>query len=149
MTKFLDGVDALGYRYNGNPGYLMSPEEYALFLSLIYDRNSANTIETASVELLPTEDGVLIYQIPEGYEGTLLALKVEADGFCKFDLTINTNSVFSGRNSYARPAVESNVQIDVKSLDSIEAKVTNISVFGQTNKYKIYLYLMLRVPPTP
>lgn len=69
LVKFLDGVDALGYKYNGTPAYLMSAEQYALFLSHIYDTDAANFIETSTVELLPNEAGVLSYTIPVGIAG--------------------------------------------------------------------------------
>lgn len=142
--KFLDGVDALGYKYNGTPAYLMSAEQYALFLSHIYDTDASNFIETSTVELLPNEAGVLSYTIPVGIAGSLLSTKIDGNGFCAVDLSINSEVINSGRNSYARPAISFTEKIEVNSGDVLDAKVTNTSIFGQTNTYKIYLYLMLR-----
>lgn len=144
MPKFLDPVNALAYQYNGKPGYLMSEEEYAAFQELLSNPHSANAVEKAETTLLPNEEGILTYTVPEDVEGTLLSVSLSADGFGLLSLSINSNEIYSERNSYARPSVSSVTPWDLNPGDVVVASVRNTSVFGQTNAYKIFLYLSLR-----
>jgi hypothetical protein len=98
----------------------------------------------SEVLLMPNEEGVLSYTIPADRRGTLLSVKVDADGYCEAGLRLNDELINSERNSHARPALKMTERFEVSSGDTLTVSIRNDSIRGKTNAYKIYIYLTLK-----
>jgi hypothetical protein len=140
MPKFLEPVNAVGYKYNGITGHLLSDQEYADVLGMVRENSTITNVFRQCQTLDPNEERDFIVEVPAGSSGVLAGIKVFADGFGEVNTSINAITIARDKNSYARPTISITDRFQVSAGDTVRVTVRNTSMFNQRNVYDIFVY---------
>lgn len=140
MPKSLAAMDAVNYKFRGQPAYLLSEEEYARFLEMITDWDSATTLFTETLDLAAMTEDTITIDLTAYTEKRLLRVMIDADGLGRTEILSGADMIGSMRNSQTSWGMELNQPIYLTD-NTLTVKVANRSIFGNANSYRVYVYL--------